>query len=278
MLGWHPADYQSFPLPEIHLIILALVQGITEFLPISSSGHLRLIPFVTGWADQGLMMETAVHVGSLGAVVVYFRRDVWRITKGSVGLVRRRTDDDATLALRLLVASIPAIVAGAIFFRVGGEMLRTPEIVAWTTIIFGVFLYAADRFGAMARRFDQIELPAALWIGLAQVFALVPGVSRSGVTMTAARALGFDRRAAARFSMLMSIPVIFGAGLLNGAELIAIGDTQLTGDVLFAVAMAFVSALTAIALMMKWLQSASFTPFVIYRITVGAVLLGFIYA
>ena len=223
------------------------------------------------------MMDIAVHVGSLGAVVVYFRRDVRRIIMGTMSLALFRPDENATLALRIMVACVPTILVGALIFRVGSDALRTPEIVAWMTIVFGILLYGADRFGAMTRGFEELKLPTALLIGLAQVLALIPGVSRSGVTMTAARALGYDRRAAARFSMLMSIPVILGAGVLKGAELLAIGDTRLTTDVVVAAVLAFFSALTAVALMMKWLQSASFTPFVIYRIVLGFVLLGLIY-
>ncbi len=277
MLVCRSACHRSLPLPDLQIIILALVQGVTEFLPISSSGHLRLIPFITGWSDQGLMMDIAVHVGSLGAVVVYFRKDVWRVITGSVGLALFRPDQNTTLALRVMVACVPTVLAGALIFRIGGDALRTPEIVAWTTIVFGLLLFGADRFGAMTRGFEDLKLPAALLIGLAQVLALIPGVSRSGVTMTAARALGYDRSTAARFSMLISIPVILGAGVLKGAELLAIGDTRLTIDVIVAVVLAFFSALTAVALMMKWLQSASFTPFVIYRIVLGIVLLGLIY-
>ncbi len=260
-------------MPELQIFVLALVQGIAEFLPISSSGHLRLIPFVTGWSDQGLMLDVAVHVGTLAAVVIYFRRDVWGMVQGFLGLVKGQRDEGTRLAGYVIVASLPVVVVGGILFWIGPEALRTPRTVAWATVVFGVVLYGADKYGKLSRRFEQMTLFGALAIGLAQVIALIPGASRSGVTITAARALGFDREGATRFSMLLSIPAILGAATLEGVELVQADDIQLTTDAALAAALAFVSAWAALRLLMRWLQTSNFTPFVIYRIVLGMVLI-----
>ena len=263
---------------EFHLVVLALVQGITEFLPISSSGHLILVPVLTGWPDQGLVLDVAVHVGTLGAVLLYFRRDVWQMLAGVALLIAGRRNPGARLALLLVAATVPVVVAGAGLKYVGSEGLRNVTVIGWTTLVFGVVLFAADRWCLTLRRIEHMPMASALAIGLAQVLALVPGTSRSGITMTAARALGYERQAAARFSMLLSIPVIIAAGTLEGLELYAAGDAVLTASVAIAVALAFVSALGAIGFLMKWLRRASFTPFVIYRIGLGAYLLWLAYS
>ncbi|MEE8273240.1 MAG: undecaprenyl-diphosphate phosphatase [Alphaproteobacteria bacterium] len=263
---------------ELHLVVLALVQGITEFLPISSSGHLILVPVLTGWPDQGLVLDVAVHVGTLGAVLLYFRRDVWQMLAGVALLIAGRRNPGARLALLLVAATVPVVVAGAGLKYVGSEGLRNVTVIGWTTLGFGVVLFAADRWCLTLRRIEHMPMASALAIGLAQVLALVPGTSRSGITMTAARALGYERQAAARFSMLLSIPVIIAAGTLEGLELYAAGDAVLTASVAIAVALAFVSALAAIGFLMKWLRRANFTPFVIYRVGLGAYLLWLAYA
>jgi undecaprenyl-diphosphatase len=262
---------------ELHLVVLALVQGITEFLPISSSGHLILVPVLTGWPDQGLVLDVAVHVGTLGAVLLYFRRDLWQMLAGVALLIAGRRNPGARLALLLVAATVPVVVAGAGLKYVGSEGLRNVTVIGWTTLGFGIVLFAADRWCLTLRRIEHMPMASALAIGLAQVLALVPGTSRSGITMTAARALGYERQAAARFSMLLSIPVIIAAGTLEGLELYAAGDAVLTASVAIAVALAFVSALAAIAFLMKWLRRASFTPFVIYRVGLGSYLLWLAY-
>ena len=173
----------------LQLVVLAVVQGITEFLPISSQAHLVLVPAVTGWPDQGLAVDVAVHVGTLGAVMVYFRRDICRMV---AGIARR--DDGGKLALQIIVATVPVVLAGAALFAFGAERLRGIAVIGWATLGFGVLLFAVDRASPALRRLEQMTLGPAALIGLAQVFALIPGASRSGVTMTAARALGFERR------------------------------------------------------------------------------------
>ncbi len=261
----------------LQLVVLALVQGITEFLPISSSGHLILVPVLAGWPDQGLELDVAVHVGTLGAVVVYFRRDVWRLLVGAARLVARRPDARTRLALQIAVAAVPVMIAGAALSSLGTGALRTPAVIGWTTLGFGVVLYVIDRIRPTVREIGRMTFSDALLIGLAQVLALVPGTSRSGITMTAARALGFTRAEAARFSMLLSIPVIVAAGADRGIELYQTADPQLVSGVLAAAGVAFGAALAAIGVLMRWLERASFTPFVVYRVALGAGLLVWTY-
>ncbi len=264
-------------MPILHLVVLAIVQGITEFLPISSSGHLILVPMVFGWPDQGLLMDVAVHVGTLGAVMLYFWRDMAAMALGLVHLAGGKWNAGAKLALMVIIATIPVSLAGFTLDRYYSEGIRSVTVIGWATLGFGVLLYAADRLGATGQRTEDLGPLRAVIIGLCQVLALIPGTSRSGITMTAARMLGFDRAEAARVSLLLSIPTILGAGLLKGKELYETGNAQLTADAYTAAGLALVSALVAIWAMMRWLRRATFTPFVIYRIILGIVLLVFAY-
>lgn len=265
-------------MPVLHLAILALVQGITEFLPISSSGHLVLVPWLAGWQDQGLVLDVAVHVGTLGAVMVYLHSEISQMIKGSWRTIKGRGMNDGTqLVLFLVIGTIPVVIAGFVINSVYTDMLRSVEIIAWATIGFGVLLWLADRLGLTLRRIEHLKYFDVIMIGLAQVLALIPGTSRSGITMTVGRLLGMERIDAARFSMALSIPAIIGAGTLKGYELYQLGDTQLTSDAFIAAGLAFVAALVAIALMMAWLRRATFTPFVLYRIVLGAALLAMTY-
>jgi undecaprenyl-diphosphatase len=262
----------------LQLFVLAVVQGITEFLPISSSGHLILVPLLTNWPDQGLMIDVAVHVGSLGAVVAYLWRDLREMAVGALDW--REPGLTAQPARRLValvaVATVPVVVVGAL---VSGHLdqLRRLDVVGWTMLVFGVVLYAADQWSRRDRTLVGMGFGGALVIGLAQILALVPGTSRAGITMTAARLLGYERTEAARFSMLLSIPTIAAAGLLLAVELARLGELAVTHDVFLGAALAFVSAFVAIVLMMRWLRHASFTPFVVYRVVLGVVLLAIAY-
>lgn len=261
----------------IHLIVVALVQGITEFLPISSSGHLALIPHLTDWPDQGLAIDVAAHVGSLGAVLVYFRRDIARLSAATIAIGAGRDHPERRLVWLLIVATIPALAAGALLSDLAETVFRDPAVIAWTMTIGAVLLYIADRMGGTRREIGAMTVRDAVWVGLAQALALVPGTSRAGITMTMARALGFSRTEAARFSMLMSIPVILGAGALQGAKLVAAGDPLITGDALLAAVLSFGAALVAVAVLMRWLSHATFTPLVVYRLGLGLVLLAIVY-
>jgi undecaprenyl-diphosphatase len=263
----------------LQLFVLAAVQGVTEFLPVSSSGHLILVPVLTGWQDQTVLVDAAVHVGTLGAVVVYFWRDIGSLLGGFGRGLRGRGDASTRLFGLLVLASLPVIAVGGVLSVTGWDgALRNAQVVAWATLVFGVVLFVADRYFLTVRRLEQIKVSGALVIGVAQILALIPGTSRAGITMTAARMLGFERRDAARFSMLLSIPAIAGAGVLKGWEVYRIGDAQLTFDILLAAVLAFGFAIAAIAVLMAWLRRATFTPFAIYRVILGAGLLIWIYA
>jgi len=259
------------------IIILALVQGITEFLPISSSGHLILIPVLTGWKDQGLITDVMVHMGSFVAVLVYFWRDVIKLTKGGLDLLRLKMSVNARMALWIILATIPAVIFGLYVKKTGLiDSVRGAEIVAWNAIIFGILMYLADRFGPRIKRMEDIKLPTALAIGVAQAVAIIPGTSRSGITMTAGRALGMTRPEAARFSFLLGIPAIAGAGVLVLSEAVAAGET-ISNDAILAAILTFFSALAAIAFLMALIKRVSFLPFVIYRLALGLFLLWLIH-
>lgn len=257
----------------VHIVILSVIQGITEFLPISSSGHLALTPVLLGWKDQGLLIDVAVHVGTLGAVILYLGRDIWAMLCGLVRLLAGQVDDGARLAGLVLLGSLPVIAAGFAVNLWIGDALRTPAVIGWSFIGFGLLLYICDRLGLTILKIEHMKSGGALMIGLAQVLALIPGASRSGVTITMARMLGYERRDAARFSMLLSIPAIAGAGTLAMLDLIESGNAALQASALLAVLLSFVAALIAIVAMMGWLRRASFTPFVWYRLAVGILIL-----
>lgn len=264
-------------MPLLHIVVLALVQGITEFLPISSSGHLVLVPALTGWPDQGPVIDVATHVGTLAAVLIYFRRDVAGMAAGFFALVRGRSDPGARLALQIVIATVPVVIAGGALHMVGADAFRSATVIAWTTLGFGLLLGVVDRACASTRTVEEVTYADALVFGLAQVLALVPGTSRSGITMTAGRLLGLKRDDAARFSLLMAIPTVLAAGTLAGWDLYRTGDAALGIDALLAAVLSCLAALAAIALMMRWLSRASFLPFVIYRVVLGVGLLLWLY-
>lgn len=267
-------------MPILHLILVAAIQGITEFLPVSSSGHLVLLPNLTGMEDQGQVIDVAVHVGTLGAVMLYFWADVRRAILGLPKVVQRKIDDqNAWLALCLIIGTIPVILAGLAFKLTGlDDSLRSVAVVGWMTLIFGLVLYWADQFSPVEKTAEKWSLKDAGLMGLAQVLALIPGTSRSGITITAARRLGYARSDAARLAMLMSVPTIAASGVLLGAEVIFTMDGAAARDAAIAAAFAFFFALAALAFMMRLLRSVSFTPYVIYRVILGVVLLWIAYA
>jgi len=263
----------------LHLIIVAVVQGLTEFLPISSSAHLILVPLAGDWPDQGPTIDIAVHLGTLGAVMLYFRQDVAAMVMGLVSLLLGRFDAGARLFLMILVGTLPALAAGYFLASQGIlDLLRSPLVIAWTTVMFGLLLWTVDRTCMRINRMEQLGFTAVLLIGLAQILALIPGTSRSGITITAARALGFEREDAAHISLLLSMPIILAAAGYAGLEVVQNGQLSLGLDALVAAALAFVMALLAVALMMRWLRHASYTPFVVYRLVLGAGLLYWLYA
>jgi len=259
------------------ILVLAFVQGLTEFLPVSSSGHLILIPALTGWQDQGLITDVMVHVGSLFAVIVYFRRDVGDLCLGFVEVLQGKVTARSRLLSLILLATLPALIFGAILkFSGVSARIRGAEIVAWNAVIFGALLYLADRYGERLRTMADITMKPAMVIGIAQAIALIPGVSRSGITITAARSLGFKRDEAARFSFLLGIPAISVAGLFTAFEAWQAGD-GVPSDALLAAFFTFFAALAAIAILMAVVKRTSFLVFVIYRFALAFVLFAMIY-
>jgi undecaprenyl-diphosphatase len=263
----------------IQIVVLALIQGITEFLPISSSGHLLLVPALTGWPDQGILTDVMVHMGSFLAVVVYFWRDCMNLTTGGLDLLRGRVTAWGRLAMYIVIGTIPAVLFGLFLDKIGfmDAVRQMPQIVAWNAIVFGILLYVCDYFGLSTRRMSDMSLVPALIIGVAQAIAIIPGTSRSGITMTAARALGFERPEAARFAFLLGIPAIAGAGILKLGDALASGETISFSMILTAILTFFV-ALGTITILMKLVRHMSFLPFAVYRVLLGAVLLGLIYS
>ena len=259
------------------IIVLALIQGITEFLPISSSGHLILVPALTGWPDQGVVVDVMTHMGSLLAVLVYFWRDVVALGRGLLVLLTGRLTPEGRMALYIIAGTVPIVIVGALFKVTGlSDLMRSPVLVAWDAIIFGVLLYLADIFGAFRKTIDDIDFRSAMIIGAAQALALIPGTSRSGITMTAGRALGYLRPDAARFSFLLSIPATAAAGVLILGD--ALEKHQPIGlDALITGGLTFLTALATIAFLMAIIRRHSFLPFVVYRVLLGAVLLGLAY-
>lgn len=254
-------------------LFLALVQGLTEFLPISSSAHLVIPSLVLGWADQGLAFDVAVHVGTLMAVLFYYREDLLRMADRWLrSLAGAPACDDSRLVWYLALATVPAGVVGLLAGDFIEINLRTLPVIATTTLLFGVLLGIADRRTTATEFARTLGLTMAILIGCAQVLALVPGVSRSGVTMTAALLLGMDRQASARFSFLLSIPIIASAGLLKVWELV---DGAAAVDWVSLGLGALVSGLAAyfcIAIFLRLLNRVGFMPFVYYRIVLAAIL------
>ena len=263
----------------IQIVVLALIQGITEFLPISSSGHLLLVPVVTGWPDQGVLTDVMVHMGSFLAVIVYFWKDCVNLLMGLLDTLRGRKNAWGRLALLLILGTIPAVLLGVVLDKTGFMDLvrQMPIIVAWNAIIFGILLYVCDRFGMSIRRMADMTWAPALIIGMAQALALIPGVSRSGISMTAARALGFERPESARFAFLLGIPAIAGAGVLKLGEALHSGATISFAQIMTAILTFFV-ALGTITVLMKLVRHMSFLPFAVYRVALGVILLAVIYS
>jgi undecaprenyl-diphosphatase len=265
---------------ELQIVVLALVQGITEFLPISSSAHLILVPVVTGWPDQGLLMDVAVHIGTLAAVLIFFGREVAFMFRGfsdwrEPGLFAQ---PGRRLAGQIVTGTVPVVVAGFLIRGWMGAEGREVALIGWTTLGFGILLYLADRIGGQERRLDDFTFRDAFLIGCAQVLALVPGTSRSGITMTVSRLLGFAREDGARFSLLLAIPTTAAAGTLATYEIIRLGQRDLNVDAVLAAVLACMSALAAIAFLLRWLQRSTFAPFVVYRCVLGVVLLAYAYS
>ncbi len=266
-------------MPLFQLILIALIQGITEFLPVSSSGHLILLPSLTRLPDQGNVIDVAVHVGTLGAVIIFFWRDVKIALMGTGRLVQGKIDTaGAFLALCLAIATVPVVVLGLVLHLTGlSDAMRSITVVGWAMLIFGLYLYWTDQTGAQDRTAERWSIKHAAIMGLWQAIALIPGTSRSGIVISAARRLGYTRHDAAKLAMLMSIPTITASGIMLGTDIGLTGNVEVARDGAIAAVFAFFAALLSLGIMMRLLRTVSFTPYVIYRVILGVILLGIAY-
>ena len=258
---------------HVQAIWLAIIQGLSEFLPISSSAHLILPSEVLGWPDQGLAFDVAVHVGSLIAVMIFFRRDIVSLTQAWLDSVFvRRHSSESRLAWYIILGTVPAGLTGLILGGLIELHLRSMAVIAFTTIFFGLLLAWADIRGRGQRDLSQFTWKSALVVGAAQALALIPGTSRSGITITAALAMGFDRESAARFSFLLAIPVIILSGGLKGLELIN-SESVDWSIIMIGTLLSAVTAYLCIKFFLKVIQQIGMMPFVIYRMLLGALLI-----
>lgn len=256
------------------IIILAIIQGLTEFLPISSSAHLLLPNIILGWKEQGLAFDVAVHVGSLAAVVIYFRRDLIKMAYAWFGqLAGAEATHESRMAWWLIAATLPAVIIGFLAKGLIEHYARSGWVIAFTTIFFGLLLLWADRTAKQTRDLKELGWKGALLIGVFQVLALIPGTSRSGITMTAGLMIGLDRYSAARFSFMLSIPVIIGAGTLLTLDLLSEPSLVDWSAILYGSILSFVSAYLCIYFFLSWIGRIGMLPFVIYRLFLGILLL-----
>ncbi len=268
-------------MPIFHLILLAILQGITEFLPISSSAHLILFPSLIGAKVQGALIDVAVHLGTLIAVMIYFRADTKRVVTGAFGLARgRMVGSNEFLALCLVITTVPAILIGLTIKLTEFDLLFRESIglIGMTMMGFGIILWCADKKGPTIKLAEQWTLKEAIILGLWQSLALIPGTSRSGITITGARLMGYGRVEAARLSMLMSIPVIMAAASLGVVDALRFADFIALRYSAIAAFFAAISAYIALSVMMHFAKRVSFTPYVIYRVLFGALLIWWAYA
>lgn len=258
----------------LHLFILGLIQGLTEFLPVSSSGHLVLLPYLFGWENQGLEMDVALHVGTLTAVLIYFWADVGlmitHFTRYCIGGFQGADfDNRVKLAFSLIVATLPAVVIGFLLKKMGLDNIRQVGVIAATSIIFALVLFVADHFSQQKKELNHMTLGRGLLIGFSQAISLIPGVSRSGICISAGLALGFTRVAAARFAFLMSIPSIIGAATLTTYDAIKADNAIIWGDIALGVLFSSLAGIAAIHFMLKFLARHTLNVFVVYRIILG---------
>lgn len=260
---------------NLHLIILSILQGITEFLPVSSSGHLILLSKFTTFPDQGLALDVAVHVGSILAVIIYFSESIWLMFKGVLKTycLPNFKNAGSKLFWLIVIGTLPIVVVGLLLKENGMEWLRDTKIIGWTILGYGILLFIADKLGMTIRKIDHLSILDTLLIGTAQCLALIPGTSRSGITITMGRFLGLERREAAKFAMLLSIPSIIAAAALVGFELYQQDNLRAIIDTIDGITYSFIASIIAIYVIMWWLKKSTFLPFVIYRIILGSILI-----
>jgi undecaprenyl-diphosphatase len=254
-------------MPFLHALVYGAVQGLAEFLPVSSSAHLVLIPVFTGWEDPGLAFDVALHWGTLIAVLIYFRADVVMLVRDTFRFLSGVRTPQTLLPFKIIVATVPGAIIGLLFEKQAETLFRSPALLACALSLMGLGLWAADRIGRKQYGIDEISWPKAFLIGLSQGLAIVPGVSRSGITITTGLLLGLRRDEAVRFSFLMSMPIILGAGLLKSKYLFANSGEM---SVWVAMIASFVFGIAAIKVLMTYIRTKSFMPFVIYRLALSA--------
>jgi undecaprenyl-diphosphatase len=262
-------------------IVLGIVQGLTEFLPISSSGHLRIVPAFAGWQDPGAAFTAVIQLGTMAAVVLYFRGDLWRIARAWSASLRdasRRRELDARMGWYLVFGTVPIVIFGVAFKHQIETGARDLNLIGTTLIVFGLILLAAERFSRRDRDVSTLTRRDAIIVGFAQALALVPGVSRSGATITAGLFLGFDRVSAARFSFLLSIPAVVLSGLYELEDVVsgAAKGAAGVGPTAVATVLAFVSGYLSIAFLLRYLTTHSTGIFVVYRVLLGAAVLALV--
>lgn len=264
---------------DLQILVLAIVQGLTEFLPISSSGHLILSPYLFGFADQGLAFDVAVHLGSLTAVLVYFRRDVWQIALAWLGSLgsRGQMSEQARLGWMIILATLPVVGFGLAFKSLVEGELRAPWVIAATTIVFGLLLGVVDLRARRSRSLDRLTMNDALLIGASQVLALVPGTSRSGITMTTGLWLGLTREAASRFSFLLSIPTILASATLVTKDLLEDPAPVDWSALALGVVLSAAAAYLTIYFFLRFIERVGMWPFVLYRLLLGALIFALVY-
>lgn len=263
-------------LPFSQILLLSIVQGLTEFIPVSSSAHLVVLPNLLSWQDQGVMLDVAMHFGTLLAVMLYFRKDVGHMIQGGIDTLRLKDSNQRELFLQLAVATVPLVIAGASVSVLFGHV-REVEIMAWTSILFGIVLYTVDRWVPATKELSNMTYKSAFLIGLGQCLAVIPGTSRAGSSMTTLRALGYNRIDTARFSCFLSIPAVIAASALMVYKLTKAEEIYIYGDVVLAAALSFVAGYIAIDFMMRWVQRSTYTVFVAYRVCLGFLLLSWVY-
>jgi undecaprenyl-diphosphatase len=261
----------------IQALILGIIQGLSEFLPISSSAHLALAPWLFGWADPGLSFDVALHLGTLIAVLWYFRAEWVSLVKaaGSIVATRRADTVEKKRVLFLIIATIPGAIGGFLLEKPAETAFRSPALIATMLIVMGIILWLVDRYSAADRPLSGMKWLDAVLIGLAQVVALIPGVSRSGGTITAGRALRFDRESAAKFSFLMSMPIIAGAALLKVPSVIR--ESGFTTPLIVGVLASAISGWLAISIVMRYVTRHSYGIFAAYRVLLGVAVLAILY-
>ncbi len=257
-------------------VVLGMLQGLTEFLPISSSAHLRIFPELFGWGDPGAAFTAVIQIGTELAVLIYFRKDIWRIASAWVQSLYRpdlRGTHDSRMGWYVIVGSLPIVVLGILLKDVIEEDFRSLWIIGTTLIVMGIVLGIADRVGRTDRTIHRMTLQHAIWLGLAQAMALIPGVSRSGATISMGRFLGYDREAATRFAFLLAIPAVVGAGLFELKEIPGGDNAYGVVPTLVATVVSFLVGYAAIAWLLRYVSTRSYLPFVIYRIVLGSLTL-----